>query len=107
MYREELAADGSLFEGYHPRMEQVHRKNADRLRAIVQHHGWPGSNLVGEDGEEAVGEDGEEAAGGSRNTPSVSRTSCVIVLTLLKTAAGKRTGAVISGCSDGRQNQHV
>jgi hypothetical protein len=26
--RSELAADDSLFEGYHPRMEDVHRANA-------------------------------------------------------------------------------
>ena len=31
--REELAADGSLYEGYHPRMEQTHRNHAARLRA--------------------------------------------------------------------------
>ena len=30
--REELAADGSLFEGYHPRMEALHGRNAARLR---------------------------------------------------------------------------
>lgn len=52
--REELAADGSLFEGYHPRMEEVHRTNAAALRAIIQEHGWPGFDLAGEDGEEAA-----------------------------------------------------
>ncbi|HXG68543.1 MAG TPA: DUF6624 domain-containing protein [Blastocatellia bacterium] len=52
--REELAADGSLFEGYHPRMEAVHRRNAARLVAIMEEYGWPGCSLVGEDGEEAA-----------------------------------------------------
>ena len=52
--REELAADGSLFEGYHPRMEAVHRKNAARLRTILEEYGWPGFELVDKDGEEAV-----------------------------------------------------
>jgi hypothetical protein len=33
--REELAADGSLFEGYHPIMEAVHRKNAARLAEFI------------------------------------------------------------------------
>ena len=52
--RNELAADGSLFDGYHPRMEAVHRKNAVRLRTILEEYGWPGFDLVGEDGEEAA-----------------------------------------------------
>jgi hypothetical protein len=29
--REELARDGSLFEGYHPRMRAVHERNAAGL----------------------------------------------------------------------------
>src|SRR5215470_16050186 len=46
--REELASDGSLFEGYHPRMREVHERNAARLLAVVQEHGWPGRSSVGE-----------------------------------------------------------
>ena len=34
--RADLAADGSLFEGYHPRMEAVHRANAAQLREIMR-----------------------------------------------------------------------
>jgi hypothetical protein len=45
--RARLAADGSLFAGYHPEMEAVHRRNAARLDAIVAAHGWPGVSLVG------------------------------------------------------------
>lgn len=52
--REELAADGSLFEGYHPRMEAVHRHNAARLRELIANHGWPGASLAGTDGAEAA-----------------------------------------------------
>lgn len=48
--RADLAADGSLFEGYHPRMEAVHRANAARLREIIATYGWPGFALVGERG---------------------------------------------------------
>ena len=33
---EAVHADGSLFEGYHPRMEAVHRHNAARLREIAE-----------------------------------------------------------------------
>lgn len=51
--REELAADGSLYEGYHPKMEAVHSHNAARLREIVGEHEWPGASLVGADGAEA------------------------------------------------------
>ena len=33
--REELASDGSLFEGYHPRMREVHERNAASLSAML------------------------------------------------------------------------
>lgn len=52
--RAELAAEGSLFDGYHPRMEQVHRRNALRLAEILDEHGWPGASRVGDDGAEAA-----------------------------------------------------
>ena len=52
--RDELAQEGVLGEGYEPRMEQVHLHNATRLEAIVAEFGWPGRNLVGEDGAEAA-----------------------------------------------------
>src|SRR5438309_8926559 len=52
--RAELAADGSLFDGYHPRMAEVHRRNGDRLAAILDRHDWPGRGLVGEDGAAAA-----------------------------------------------------
>lgn len=52
--RAELAADGSLFEGYHPRMAAVHDANAARLRAIIADHGWPIESLVGVDGAKAA-----------------------------------------------------
>lgn len=52
--RGELAEDGSLFDGYHPRMESVHRDNAARLRAIIAESGWPTADVVGVDGAEAA-----------------------------------------------------
>jgi hypothetical protein len=52
--RERLAGDGSLFRGYHPEMEEVHLRNADRLRVIVGEIGWPGRSAVGEDGAHAA-----------------------------------------------------
>ena len=52
--RERLARDGSLFAGYHPEMEAVHRTNAARLRAIVEARGWPDRALVGADGASAA-----------------------------------------------------
>jgi len=45
--RAELAADGSLFDGYHPRMAAVHDANAARLGEIIREHGWPTEALVG------------------------------------------------------------
>ena len=52
--RTELQADGSLFDGYHPRMEAVHRANAARLREVMAEHGWPGAPLVGAYGAQAA-----------------------------------------------------
>lgn len=52
--RERLARDGSLFAGYHPGMEAVHLRNADRLAAIVDAHGWPTRARVGADGASAA-----------------------------------------------------
>lgn len=52
--RAELAADGSLFEGYHPRMAAVHDANAARLRAIIANYGWPTESLAGVDGAKAA-----------------------------------------------------
>jgi hypothetical protein len=52
--RTDLAADGSLFDGYHPRMELVHRRNAARLAAILDRNGWPDCAQVGPDGAHAA-----------------------------------------------------
>ena len=52
--RSELAADGSLFDGYHPRMEAVHRHNAARLAEIIARVGWPGDDIVGAEGSAAA-----------------------------------------------------
>lgn len=52
--RARLAADGSLFDGYHPEMAAVHRAGATRLRELVAAHGWPGRSLVGDAAAEAA-----------------------------------------------------
>lgn len=52
--RSELEAEGTLYDGYHPRMEAVHARNAARLGEILDVHGWPGRALVGDDGAEAA-----------------------------------------------------
>lgn len=52
--RTRLAADGSLFDGYHPEMQAVHDRNAARLAEIIEIHGWPGRSLVGDDGSRAA-----------------------------------------------------
>jgi hypothetical protein len=54
LVREELAKDGSLFEGYHPKMQEVHDRNAERLEQIINQYGWPGKSLVGEDAAHAA-----------------------------------------------------
>ena len=45
--RAELVAEGTLFQGYHPRMAEVHHRNAARLGNIMDRVGWPGRGLVG------------------------------------------------------------
>src|SRR5262249_16927487 len=50
----ELMAEGSLGDGYHPRMQEVHRCNAARLKEVIGEHGWRGRGLVGEDGAHAA-----------------------------------------------------
>jgi hypothetical protein len=52
--RAELAADGTLFEGYHPRMREVHDRHAARLARILDDHGWPAESRAGPDGAEAA-----------------------------------------------------
>jgi hypothetical protein len=47
--RAELEKDGSLFDGYNPRMREVHERNADRLAQIIAQIGWPSHSTVGED----------------------------------------------------------
>ncbi len=48
--RQELMDSGELGGAYVPRMEAVHRANAARLREIIDVHGWPDAELVGDDG---------------------------------------------------------
>ncbi|GIG70112.1 DNA-3-methyladenine glycosylase [Phytomonospora endophytica] len=52
--RTELAADGSLYDGYHPRMAAVHHANAERLTAILDEHGWPTAATVGTQAHDAA-----------------------------------------------------
>lgn len=52
--REELLASGELGGPYVPRMEDVHRKNAARLRELIAAHGWPAEDIAGKDGAEAA-----------------------------------------------------
>lgn len=46
--RSRLAAEGSLFEGYHPEMETVHLANAAVLERAFDAIGWPGPRKLGE-----------------------------------------------------------
>lgn len=52
--RNTLAADGSLFNSYHPQMKAIHDRNAARLEEIVKEHGWPGKSKVGEEAAHAA-----------------------------------------------------
>src|SRR5689334_2249640 len=50
----ELAAAGEINESFHPRVEELHRAHASRLRQIIAVFGWPGRALVGESGARAA-----------------------------------------------------
>jgi hypothetical protein len=52
--REELIASGELGGEYVPKMEDVHKRNASRLRELIELHGWPSADIAGEDGSEAA-----------------------------------------------------
>lgn len=45
--RNQLAASGALFDGYHPAMQAVHDRNAARLDALIEDGGWPSAGKVG------------------------------------------------------------
>ena len=47
--REALASTGELFHGYHPAMEKVHLKHAQRMKDLVEEHGFPTQDKVGEE----------------------------------------------------------
>jgi len=52
--RSELTAAGALNVHYHPRLEELHRANASRLRQMIAVFGWPGIALVGDKGAQAA-----------------------------------------------------
>jgi hypothetical protein len=52
--RADLLAEGVLFNGYQPRMSEVHHRNAVRLAAIMTEVGWPGRSVVGREAADAA-----------------------------------------------------
>lgn len=52
--RDALAKTGALFDGYHPDMERVHMRNAQRLDDIIQDIGWPSPTQVGTEASDAA-----------------------------------------------------
>ena len=52
--RAELTAAGELYQGYAPRMAEVHLRNAQQLEAIIDQWGWPGKSLVGAEAADAA-----------------------------------------------------
>lgn len=52
--RDSLASTGELFQGYAPRMAEVHRRHALELQSILDLFGWPGKSFVGAEGAQAA-----------------------------------------------------
>lgn len=46
----ESAAERTRFDQSPQQLEALHQRNADRLKAIIGVHGWPGRSLVGDEG---------------------------------------------------------
>ncbi len=52
---QELVDSGELGTvEYHPRIKEVHERNNARIKGIIEQYGWPGINLVGNEGAEAA-----------------------------------------------------
>jgi hypothetical protein len=80
--RQELLDAGELGGPYVPRMEDVHRKNAARLRELIERYGWPAEDLAGPDGAEAAWLIAQHAVG----EPAFQRR----VLALLRTCVAEK-----------------
>jgi hypothetical protein len=52
--RAELVASGEINESLHPRLIELNRAHASRLRQIIAVFGWPGFTLVGDQGARAA-----------------------------------------------------
>jgi hypothetical protein len=50
----ELTASGEVNKGYAPRLDEVNRRQALELEAVIEQYGWPGRSLVGEHGAHAA-----------------------------------------------------
>jgi hypothetical protein len=81
--RTQLADAGELGGPYVPRMEEVHTRNAARLRALISEHGWPVEDIAGKDGSEAAWLIAQHAVG----EPEFQR----MTVSLLQAAAAART----------------
>lgn len=47
--RQELVEAGELFtRGYHPVLQELHQRNAERLAGVIDRIGWPTAAVVGE-----------------------------------------------------------
>ena len=42
-----LARDGTLFDGYNPRMAELHDRSAAELASVIGEFGWPGCGMAG------------------------------------------------------------
>ncbi len=78
----ELSHAGALAGHYVPCLEEVHDKNAARLRELVSDHGWPHEEMVGSDGAYAAWLIVQHGIG----SPSLQRQ----ILPLLQKEASKR-----------------
>lgn len=47
--QEELAKTEDLQAGYHPKLEEMHYKNSEKLKVIIYEIGWPTVSKVGEE----------------------------------------------------------
>ena len=53
-FRDQLIADGQLGQGYHPKMEEIHIRNAKELEKILDEIGYPTISKVGKEANQSA-----------------------------------------------------
>lgn len=78
MLQDELIKSGDLYLGYHPKMEQLHQENSEKLEKIIYEIGWPTVTKVGNEASFAAWVVLQNAI----SNPTLQRTSLPLLMEL-------------------------